>query len=522
LLFSVRVRNKQPATRVDSDLDSLFLSFLPWSLNDALPAMANTWLPRHSAAPVKEGRSLLMVKSRSRRRWVVYLLLAAAAVWLVISHSAASSSVSYTTAKDRLAEFAHPKTAEAAAKDEFSQGPATLDLPPKTTNKNKDPIPALLHGSFDAALDHLFSIFPDELYRSELLRPITSTNNKRLRELGLRSQAYQRYFEAWEKLHLVTSNAKDGDNYYPLDNLIPYMRARLTVEAFPEALHKYEAYRHFLTQFSKLLFPWTSPYYPDHLSLHASIHHGGRGIVVLVGNNHAHFLLASIPTIRTLGCELPIEIMYLGDGDLRKDYRVELEALPGVTTRDLSMMVDDEGWELGGWAGKPFSILLSSFNEVILIDADSLFFVNPEAFFDDEDYVRTGALFFRDRLIFPESKREWLQEILSEPISKQVMQNRLWTGESGHMQESGIVVVDKWRHFHALLLVCTLNGRDREGNKDENIKGMYDMVYGTVFPRPSLPLQANPVATQVTKKRTGSAGNSAATPRTPFTPAQLQ
>lgn len=468
--------------------------------------MANTWLPRHSTAPVKEGRdrSLLMVKSRSRRRWVVYLLLAAAAVWLVISHSAASSSVSYSTAKDsystakdRLAEFAHPKVPQAAeaaaaapaAKDEIPLRPTTPD-PPKTI-KNKDPIasdpiPSLLHGSFDAALDNLFSIFPDELYRSELLRPITATNNKRLRELGLRSQAYQRYFEAWEKLHLVTSSEKGADNYYPLDNLIPYMRARLTTEAFPEALHKYESYRHFLTQLSKLLFPWTTPYYPDHLSLHASIHHGGRGIVVLVGNNHAHFLLASIPTIRTLGCDLPIEIMYLGDGDLRKDFRVELEALPGVTTRDLSMMVDDEGWELAGWAGKPFSILLSSFNEVMLIDADSLFFVNPESFFDDEDYVRTGALFFRDRLIFPESKREWLQEILSEPISTQVMQNRLWTGESGHMQESGIVVVDKWRHFHALLLVSTLNGRDREGNKDADIKGMYDMVYGTVFPPLSL------------------------------------
>ena len=200
--------------------------------------------------------------------------------------------------------------------------------------------------------------------------------------------------------------------------------------------------------------------------------------MLTAGDEQAPYLLASIPSFRKLGCNLPIEIMYLGDSDLSEDFRAELEALDEVYTRDLSQMVNDEGWKLAGWAGKPFTILFSSFREVIFIDADSLFFHNPEMLFDDPEYQRTGALFFRDRLIMPESKKRWLQAILPKPISKQVRQSRMWTGDSGHQQESGVVVVDKWKHFVALLLVSRMNGPDRDGNKDEGKIGIYDMVYG--------------------------------------------
>lgn len=171
--------------------------------------------------------------------------------------------------------------------------------------------------------------------------------------------------------------------------------------------------------------------------------------------------------------------MYLGDRDLSQDMREQLEALPGVTTRDLSVMVNDNGWTLAGWAGKPFAILFSSFREAIFIDADSLFLQNPETLFEDEAYQKTGALFFKDRLMMPESKKRWLQEILPRPVSSKAMESRFWKGQSGHMQESGVVVVDKWRHFIALLLVTRMNGPDRDGDKSKQKTGVYDMVYGT-------------------------------------------
>lgn len=337
---------------------------------------------------------------------------------------------------------------------------------------------------FEKALDRVINLLPGEMEGRDLLRQVEGTGKEKLREMGLRVRQYKKFFEAWEDLHLTFD--EEGGSYVR-DDVIQYLRNHhhepspedFTETSLAQMIHSYEAYRYFLVKFGQLLFPWTAPYFPDHMTLHSHFKKGGRGIVLTAGDDQAPFLLTIIPTFRNLGCTLPIEIMYLGDSDLSEDYRSDLESLDGVLTRDIAPMVNDEGWKLAGWAAKPFAILHSSFREVIFIDADSLFFVNPEVLFDDPAYQKTGALFFRDRLIMPENKKRWLQQILPKPISRQVKQSRFWTGDSGHMQESGVVVVDKWRHFMALLLVTRMNGPDRDGNKEEGRVGVYDMVYGT-------------------------------------------
>ena len=336
---------------------------------------------------------------------------------------------------------------------------------------------------FEKALARVIGQLPGEMEGRDLLRPVEGTGKENLREMGLRVREYKKFFEAWEELHL-TSDEEGGS--YVRDDVIQYLmhhQHEPSDDGFGESslaqtIHSYEAYRFFLTKFGQLLFPWTAPYFGDHLTLHSHFKKGGRGIVLTAGDDQAPFLLTIIPTFRNLGCTLPIEVMYLGESDLSEDYRSDLESLEGVVTRDIAQMVNDEGWKLAGWAAKPFAILYSSFREVIFIDADSLFFVNPETLFDDPGYQKAGALFFRDRLIMPENKKRWLQQILPKPISRQVKQSRMWTGDSGHMQESGVLVIDKWRHFVALLFVTRMNGPDRDGNKDEGRVGVYDMVYG--------------------------------------------
>lgn len=406
----------------------------------------------------------------------------------------------------------------ATGKDEESAESLSNNV--KHTNENMNS-KNLEPNLFDAALDSLLSTISNTLYLQELIQPVIGTGEKKLHELALRTRAYKKFFEIWENVHLV----KNNDHTYVRNDIVTYIRDRFSESTFPEALHKYEAYRHFITKFSALLFPWTSPYFADHMGLHVSSRHGGRGIVTTAGNNHAPFLLAAIPSFRLLGCDLPVEIMYLGASDLSEDFRMKLDALPGVTTRDLSAMVSDEGWRLNGWAGKPFAILFSSFREVVFIDADSLFFINPELLFHDPDYVRTGALFFRDRNILPESKKEWLQKILPKPISQSVQESRMWTGESGHVQESGVVVVDKWKHFVALLLVCRMNGPERDRNGVDTV-GTYDMVYGSSRPCACLLKSAlyllTPGATQVTRKPFGSDGNSLVTLPMPSIRADLE
>ncbi|KAL2822412.1 mannosyltransferase putative-domain-containing protein [Aspergillus granulosus] len=333
----------------------------------------------------------------------------------------------------------------------------------------------------ETALRGIFTLHPDELQAENLLKPIEITGEARLREFGLRTRYFKKLFAAWETVHMAAN--EDDSALYIRDDIIQAVQRRPAIAkrlqmTETEIIHSYESYRSIITQLSTLLFPWTAPYFPDHMHLHAQFYRSGKGIVFTAGDKQAPFLLTSIPTLRELGCRLPIEVMYLGDRDLSQSVREQLEAMPGVTTRDLRQMVNDQGWKLAGWAGKPFAILFASFREVIFIDADSLFFQNPELLFADKDYLETGALFFKDRLIMPESKRKFLQEVLPKPLSSKALESRFWTGDSGHMQESGVIVVDKWRHFIPLLLVTRMNGPDRDGKKAENIVGVYDLVYG--------------------------------------------
>ncbi|KAF3271378.1 hypothetical protein TWF970_010260 [Orbilia oligospora] len=358
-----------------------------------------------------------------------------------------------------------------AGKAKYGNKPKDEDV---HSRKSKQSLSKPQNADFKRALDRIFELLPDEMHVRELLRPIDGTGKEKLRETGLRARAFKTFFEAWEKLHVVIGE----DEAYVRDDIVQELRRDKSIENIAQTIHQYEAYRGFLQRFATLLFPYFSPYFADHMSLHAQMYKGGRGIVLSAGDGQAPFLLTSIPSFRKLGCKLPIEIMYLGDSDLSEDYRAELEQFEGVVTRDISAMVSDDGWRLAGWAAKPFAMLLSSFREVIFIDADSLFFKNPEILFEDEEYKKYGALFFKDRIIMPENKKRWLQQIIPKPISRNVRQTRLWTGESGHQQESGVVVVDKWRHFVSMMMVTRMNGPDRDGNESKGIVGVYDLVYG--------------------------------------------
>lgn len=323
---------------------------------------------------------------------------------------------------------------------------------------------------------------PNEYEVKELLSPIDFTGEQRLKEYGIRTRRYKQLYDAWEILHLNQPTS----NQLVQDSVIQHLYqnpsiATILGQNITDIVHSYESYRSTITQLSTLLFPWTIPYFADHLQLRQELYAASRGLVFTAGNGHVSYLLTSIPAIRNFGCTLPIEVMYLGDKDLSPTSRTALEALPGVITRDLHKMINDTGWTLRGWAGKPFAVLFSSFREVIFIDADSLFLQNPAILFDDFAYRETGALFFKDRLMMPESKREWMEKVLPEPISSKAQETRLWNGQSAHMQDSGVLVIDTYTHFLSLLLVTRMNGPDRDGDKKRAIRGVYDMLFGESF-----------------------------------------
>jgi len=185
----------------------------------------------------------------------------------------------------------------------------------------------------------------------------------------------------------------------------------------------------------------------------------GRGIVMCVGNYHFNFARSAIDTLRyVVKTKLPIEIFYNGENDLPEEKREELSKFDNIYLRDISEYFDHKIIDLGGWAIKPFSILASRFEEVILMDADAVYMRDPAILFEDEGYKEKGTVFFRDRTLFPGSHggSQWLKSWMVDPLPD-TRELRYWKEETSHEMESSTVVINKTKNILGLLSVCKLN-----------------------------------------------------------------
>ncbi|KAJ3023195.1 hypothetical protein HKX48_003973 [Thoreauomyces humboldtii] len=194
----------------------------------------------------------------------------------------------------------------------------------------------------------------------------------------------------------------------------------------------------------------------------------GRGIVMTTGNHHALMALHAIRGIRRVGSTLPIQVFYQAEEDLTLANRQLLSAEVDVEVVDISTLLDIGATDPDGvsdhrlgWGLKPFAMLASRFSEVVLVDADALFLQNPEVMFSYPLYVNSGALLFRDRTLFPghNNTRDFFEGIMEDqpPSIYWSLEGRIGRGLSVHEGESGVVVLDKRRNFHALLMTCKMN-----------------------------------------------------------------
>ena len=204
--------------------------------------------------------------------------------------------------------------------------------------------PAEVH--IEAALGNLTDVLPDEANVEKLLSPLDQTEGTTmLHDLAVRTRVFSTLFAAWEALHIVPVGSPGGITIR--QNIVEHIRQE-SPKGADEAIRKYDVARSFVNQLSRHLFPWIARQSPDHMMLHASHATGGRGIVITVGDHQTPYVLTSVKTFRELGCDLPVEVFFLGSGDLNEDSRTALAKLPGVVTRDLSKMIYDDGWTLKG------------------------------------------------------------------------------------------------------------------------------------------------------------------------------
>uniref|UniRef100_M4BP38 Nucleotide-diphospho-sugar transferase n=1 Tax=Hyaloperonospora arabidopsidis (strain Emoy2) TaxID=559515 RepID=M4BP38_HYAAE len=143
-----------------------------------------------------------------------------------------------------------------------------------------------------------------------------------------------------------------------------------------------------------------------------------RGIVMPMFDDIATLGVSLILELRAMDVHLPIEIPHCGDlrdstirAVLAKEevgvlhfYDVCALALKTVSLRDASVKVFCESLSnchklFRNFDIKILAVTLSRFEEVMLLDADTLFFESPMSLWDTDKYQNTGTLFFHDRIV---------------------------------------------------------------------------------------------------------------------------
>lgn len=125
----------------------------------------------------------------------------------------------------------------------------------------------------------------------------------------------------------------------------------------------------------------------------------GTGIVYVGGGAFNWYALLSIKNLRKIGCTLPIEVVIpnLEEYELELCERVfpaygaHCLFLPKVLGKDISSEFKFKGYQYKGLA-----LLVSSFEDVLLLDADNVPVISPEPMFKAEPYRSTGLVIWPD------------------------------------------------------------------------------------------------------------------------------
>lgn len=170
----------------------------------------------------------------------------------------------------------------------------------------------------------------------------------------------------------------------------------------------------------------------------------GRGVVICGGGERylpSTYVLVRL--LRHLGCRLPIEVWHLGKAEMPVGMKRLLEAYGVVCVDAAEVRQVHPARRLAGWELKCFALLHSSFSEVLLLDADNCPVRNPEFLFDTPEYREHGAVFWPDFTRFARGQAVWVASGIAYRDEPEF--------------ESGQIVVDKARCWHALNIAMHLN-----------------------------------------------------------------
>lgn len=183
----------------------------------------------------------------------------------------------------------------------------------------------------------------------------------------------------------------------------------------------------------------------------------GRGIVICGGGvRYFPSVWVTVSMLRRAGCELPVQLWHFA-GEVNDEMARAMASL-GVSCVNSTTLVQTLAHPpriLRGWELKAFALLHCPFEQVLLLDADSMPVVNPEFLFSSPQFEATGALFWPDFWKFTPDNPVW--DVFEVPYREEMQ------------FESGQIVLDRKRSWAALNLSMHYN---------EHSDFYYSYVYG--------------------------------------------
>lgn len=220
-----------------------------------------------------------------------------------------------------------------------------------------------------------------------------------------------------------------------------------------------------------------------------------KGIIISAGSGQLEDCARLLKVLRHLGNKLPIEIVHRGDILLDKQrefFHISTEeASSHFPAQDLwfldvsSLLNPVYAEHFKSFSNKWLALVFSTFQDPVLLDADTIPFTSLDVYYRFAQFKTTGAVFFKDRRVNSdllnkeqlstlkriffsltdialqenesnESMRGKLKASFKDDIAAETVYNMIVKGQKHHM-ESGLVLIDKRQHLTNILASIALH-----------------------------------------------------------------